>query len=100
MMKQHTAEELNALSKEEVVALLMQTERQAALFYDKLAEEQAKKFGRSTERLECLGQESCFNEAEAESNDEETEPELEEVAVIRKKRPRGKRNVIKLMTLG
>ena len=33
-MKQYTAEELNAMNKEEIVALLMQTQTQNALFME------------------------------------------------------------------
>ena len=63
-MKQYTPEELNKLSKEEIVALLMQSQKEAALFKERLEELQMHLFGRSTERMECLGQESIFNEAE------------------------------------
>ena len=62
-MKQYTAEELNALSREEIVALLMQTQKQNALFMEQIATMQAQWFGRKTERLEYLGQENFFNEA-------------------------------------
>ena len=63
-MKQYTAEELNKLSKDEIVALLMQVEKQNALFVEQIATMQSQRFGRKTERLECIGQESFFNEAE------------------------------------
>ena len=62
-MKQYTAEQLNALSKEDVVALLMQMQKQNAIFMEQIAAMQSRQFGRKTERLECLGQESFFNEA-------------------------------------
>ena len=89
-MKQYTPEELNKLSKEEIVALLMQSQKEAALFKERLEELQMHLFGRSTERMECLGQESIFNEAEAKYSEEENEPEIEEAVVVRPKRPRGK----------
>ncbi len=89
-MKQYTAEELNALSKEEIVALLMQTQRQNALFMEQIATMQAQRFGRKTERLECLGQGSIFNEAEAESEKDTDEPETEEISYTRTKRKPGK----------
>lgn len=54
-MKQYTPEELNKLSKEEIVALLMQSQKEAALFKERLEELQMHLFGRSTERMECLG---------------------------------------------
>lgn len=89
-MKQYTPEELNKLSKEEIVALLMQSQKEAALFKERLEELQMHLFGRSTERMECLGQESIFNEAEVKYNEEENEPEIEKAVVVRSKRPRGK----------
>ena len=82
-MKQYTAEELNAMKKEEIVALLMQTQRQNALFMEQIATIQAQRFGRKTERLECLGQGSIFNEAEAESEKDTDEPETEEISYTR-----------------
>ena len=90
LMKQYTPEELNKLSKEEIVALLMQSQNEAAIFRARLEELQMHLFHRSTERLECLGQESAFNEAEVQSNEEEKEPEIEDAVVTRSKRPRGK----------
>ena len=89
-MKQYTPEELNKLSKEEIVALLMQSQKEAALFKERLEELQMHLFGRSTERMECLGQESIFNEAEVKYSEEENEPEIEKAVVVRPKRPRGK----------
>ena len=90
LMKQYTPEELNKLSKEEIVALLMQSQKETALFKERLEELQMHLFSRSTERMECLGQESMFNEAEAKYNEEENEPEIEKAVVMRSKRPRGK----------
>ena len=89
-MKQYTPEELNKLSKEEIVALLMQSQKEAALFKERLEELQMHLFGRSTERMECLGQESIFNEAEEKYSEEENEPEIEKAVVVRPKRPCGK----------
>lgn len=89
-MKQHTTEELRSLQKDEIIALLLQAEKQNALFAESLAAMQANRFGRSTESLECLGQESIFNEAEDASNEDEPEPEVEEVVTTKTKRPCGK----------
>ena len=89
-MKQYTPEELNKLSKEEIAALLMQSQKEMAFFRARLEELQMHLFSRSTERLECLGQESVFNEAEAQFNEEEKEPEIEDAVVTHSKRPRGK----------
>ena len=89
-MKQYAADELKNLSKEDIIALLLQSQNEISLFQEKLAEMQIQRFGRSTERMECLGQESIFNEAEAEYNEETQEPTIEEAATVRPKRPRGK----------
>ena len=89
-MKQYTAEELNRLSKEEIVALLLQSQKQNALFAEQIATMQSQRFGRKTERLECLGQESFFNEAEVEAEKDTAEPEAEEISYTRKKRQPGK----------
>ena len=59
-MKQYTSEELNKLSKEEIVALLMQSQKEAVLFKERLEALQMHLFGRSTEQMECLGQESII----------------------------------------
>ena len=88
LLKQYTAEELKGMRKEEIIALLMQAQKQNALFMEQLAVMQADRFGRKTEKMGCLGQLSLLNEAEAESEAEE--PEIEEVVQIRKKRPKGK----------
>ena len=45
-MKQYTPEELNKLSKEEIVALLMQSQKETALFKERL--EELQKIGRAS----------------------------------------------------
>ena len=89
-MKKYSAEELNALSKEELLVLLLQTQEQNAFFMEQIANMQAQRFGRKTERLECIGQDCLFNEAEAESENDTDEPETEEITYTRKKRTPGK----------
>ena len=95
-MKQYSAEELNQMNKEDVIALLLQSQKQNALFWEQLATMQAQRFGRKTEKLEELaGQLGMFNEAEAEAEkaepeDETGEPETEEITYTRTKRPKGK----------
>ena len=95
-MKQYSAEELNRMNKEDVIALLLQSQKQNALFWEQLATMQAQRFGRKTEKLEELaGQLGMFNEAEAEAEkaepeDETGEPETEEITYTRTKRPKGK----------
>ena len=89
-MKKYSAEELNALDKEELMALLLQAQEQNTFFMEQIATMQAQRFGRKTERLECMGQDSLFNEAEAESENDTDEPEAEEITYTRKKRTPGK----------
>ena len=89
-MKKYSAEELNALSKEELLALLLQTQEQNAFFMEQIATMQAQKFGRKTERLECMGQDCLFNEAEVEAENDTDEPDAEEITYTRKKRTPGK----------
>ena len=93
-MKQYTAEDLNKLDKEEVIALLLQSQKQNALFMEQIATMQAQRFGRKTEKLEYVGQISIFNEAEAESENPSEEeapaPETEEIAYTRVKKKPGK----------
>ena len=89
-MKKYSAEELNALSKEELLALLLQTQEQNVFFMEQIATMQAQRFGRKTERLECMGQDCLFNEAEVEAENDTDEPEADEITYIRKKRTPGK----------
>ena len=89
-MKQYTAEELNKLDKDEIVALLLQAQKQNAFFMEQIATMQSQRFELKTERLECLGQESIFNEAETEAAKETDEPETEEISYTRTKRKPGK----------
>ena len=93
-MKQYTAEELSKLNKEDVVALLLQAQKQNALFMEQISVMQAQRFGRKTEKLETLvGQLGMFNEAEAEADKEpeteEEEPEREEITYTRNKKKPG-----------
>ena len=94
-MKKYTIEELNALKKEELTALVMQFQNQLALFEERIAEMEARLFGRKTEKLDTLAkeeepEEQAFNEAELESDDDAEEPEEETVVRKRSKRPKGK----------
>ena len=56
-MTKLTAEELKGYTKEDMIALVMQMQ-------EALAVSNAKRFGRKSETMECLGQVSLFNEAE------------------------------------
>ena len=87
-MKKYTVEELKQLNKEELTALVMQFQTQLSLFEERIAEMEARLFGRKTEKLESLS-EQAFNEAEVES-DEAEEPTEETIVRVRTKRPKGK----------
>lgn len=64
-MKQLSASELNKMSKEDVVAMVLQMQRQIVDLNEKIAVLNARHFGRSTEKLsELPGQLCAFNEAE------------------------------------
>lgn len=94
-MKKYTIEELNALKKEELTALVMQFQNQLALFEERIAEMEARLFGRKTEKLDTLAkeeepEEQAFNEAELESDDDAEESEEDMVVRKRSKRPKGK----------
>lgn len=88
-MKRYSADELNNMSKEDLVKLLMENQEQLSLFQDRLALLEHDKFGRKTERLQCLDQMSIFNEAEAEQDPDAEEPTVEEVVVHRRKKEKG-----------
>ena len=51
-MKQYSIEELNSLQKEEVVALMVQLQKQNDILTEQLAVMQANRFGR-LQRLPC-----------------------------------------------
>lgn len=75
-MKRYTASELNQLSKEDMIRLVMQLQKQNAFFEERLAASNAARFGRKTETLEALGQLSLFNEVEAAADEKAAEPVL------------------------
>ena len=95
-----SAEELNKLSKPQLVAMLLSTQEQMQRMNDNLEKliEQIRiadqsRFGRRTERLdEIAGQLSLFNEAEAYADDDTAEPDAAEVLIsVRRKKKAGKR---------
>lgn len=75
-MRQYTASELNKLSKEDMIDLVMQLQRQNALFAERLAVSNANRYGRKSETMEVLGQIGLFNEAEATADETAKEPNL------------------------
>ena len=90
-MKQLSSSELNNLSKQDLVAMMLQMQQQMNALTEKLAIANARFFGRSTEKLDTLpGQMSVFNEAEAAAAEAVTEPDIDHV-VVRKKKQKGQR---------
>lgn len=101
MAEKYSADELNTLSKETLVNLILGMQEQM----DKLNESIGKltelirvasqhRFGRRTERIdEIAGQLSLFNEAEAYSEEAASEPDGDEVIITvkKKKKSKGKR---------
>ena len=90
-MKQLSSSELNNLSKQDLVAMMLQMQQQMNALTEKLAVANARFFGRSTEKLDTLpGQMNLFNEAEAAAAEAVTEPDIDHV-VVRKKKQKGQR---------
>ena len=88
-MKRYTASELNQLSKEDMINLVMQLQKQNAFFEERLAASNTARFGRKTETLEALGQLSLFNEVEAAADEKAVEPVL--TGKTSRKKTKGKR---------
>lgn len=96
-MKQLSSSELNSLSKEDMIAMMLQMQQQINLLSEKLAIANARFFGRSTERLNTLpGQINLFNEAEAAAEEAVTEPDIEHVTVHKKKKGQRKDDLSRL----
>ena len=111
-MKQLSSSELNNMSKEDLAAMVLQTqqlheqlqqqqkqmeqqqkqmEQQIHTLNEKIAIMNARHFGRSTEKLETLpGQMNIFNETEVAAAEAIAEPAIEQV-VIRRKKKKGQR---------
>ena len=90
-MKQLSPSELNNLSKQDLIAMMLQMQQQMNTLTEKMAIANARFFGRSTEKLSTLpGQMSVFNEAEAAAAEAIVEPDIDHV-VVRKKKQKGQR---------
>ena len=90
-MKQLSSSDLNNLSRQDLVSMMLQMQQQINTLTEKLAIANAHFFGRSTEKLSTLpGQISIFNEAEAAAEQAVTEPDIDHV-IIRKKKQKGQR---------
>ena len=98
MENRYTAEQLNSLSKEQLIGLVIGMQKQLDGMNQKLEDliEQIRiansyRFGRKTEKLSQIdGQLSLFNEVEASADESVPEPEFDEV-VIKRKKKRGQR---------
>ena len=93
-MKMLSAEQLNNLSKEELVNAVLQAQSDYSILLERLMSFNANTFDRKSEKMEYEGQECIFNEAEAELEavtGEIEEPEMEEVAGFKRKKRAGKR---------
>lgn len=103
MNQKHTLDELNNLSREELITTVLSMQGQLDTLngnIDKLIEQiriaNQQRFGRSTETMKSIeGQLSFFNEAEALFDSTAQEPTVEEVlpAKPRKKKQKGQRNI-------
>ena len=89
-----SAEQLNNLTKEELVNAVLQAQNDYSVLLERFMSFNANTFDRKSEKMEYEGQECIFNEAEAEletAAGEIEEPEMEEVAGFKRKKRAGKR---------
>jgi hypothetical protein len=103
MGQKHTLNELNHLSREELITIILTMQGQLDTLnenIEKLIEQvriaNQQRFGRRTETMKSIeGQLSFFNEADALYNNKENEPAFEEVlpAKPRKKKSKGQREM-------
>ena len=74
-MKQLSSSELNNLSKQDLIAMMLQMQQQMNILAEKLAIANARFLGRSTEKPSTLPRQmSVFNEAEAAAAEPIVEP--------------------------
>lgn len=87
-MQSFTVEQLKNCTKEEMIGIVLQMQQEYALVAERVAVLTSNQFGRKTEKMGCCeGQLSIFNEAEAETDNDEKEPTIEEVVktIVRRK---------------
>ena len=100
-MGKHTLNELNNLSREELITIVLSMQRQLDALnenIEKLIEQvriaNSYRFGRHTETMKSIdGQLSFFDEAEAFYDVSVKEPSAEEVLPVRKKKAKGQREL-------
>ena len=101
MSQKHTLDELNNLSREELITMVLMMQGQLDTLNDNIEKliEQVRlansyRFGRHSEKLSVIdGQMSFFDEADAIYNDSAVEPEIDEVICVRKKKTQGQREL-------
>lgn len=91
-MKNYTAEQLKALSKEELIEEILKQQTEYSVLLERLTVSNVNAFGRKSEKMEYEDQVSLFNEVEAAVEEAELppEPEIEEITYKRRKQA-GKR---------
>ena len=101
MGQKHTLDELNSLSREELITMVLMMQGQLDTLnenIEKLIEQvrlaNSYRFGRHSEKLSVIdGQMSFFDEAEAIFDESISEPEPEEVIHTKKKKAKGQREM-------
>ena len=101
MSQKHTLDELNNLSREELITMVLMMQGQLDTLNDNIEKliEQVRlansyRFGRHSEKLSVIdGQMSFFDEADAMYDDSAVEPEADEVICVRKKKTKGQREL-------
>lgn len=101
MSQKHTLEELNHLSREELITTVLTMQGQLDTLngnIEKLIEQvrlaNSYRFGRHSEKLSVIeGQMSFFDEAEAMYDTDIKEPEVDKVLTAKKKKAKGQRNL-------
>ena len=84
-VKNYTAEQLNQLSKEELIEVLLKQQTAYNVLLERLTANNVNTFGRKSETMDYEGQESFFNEVEAVVEEAGPEPVMEEITYKRKK---------------
>lgn len=101
MSQKHTLEELNNLSREELITIVLTMQGQLDTLnenIEKLIEQvrlaNSYRFGKHSEKLSVIeGQMSFFDEADATYDESVIEPEFEEVIQTKKKKTKGQREL-------
>ena len=101
MSQKHTLDELNNLSREELITMVLTMQGQLDTLNDNIEKliEQVRlansyRFGKHSEKLSVIeGQMSFFDEADAVYDNSAAEPEADEVISVRKKKTRGQREL-------